>query len=136
MVQRKNIDELALRAFTQSTKKGSDNMSITQLLTKKERIIIGRRILIAQAILAGKTRYEIQNHMKISPNTFTQVKQWLESEFLDYVPSTKTATPSSCMKNKPKITRVEPFSYEAIKRKYPAHFLLFSLVEELFSIKK
>lgn len=121
---------LAIQAFTQADKGSAEETSITRLLTQKERITIGRRILIAQAILAGKTRYEINNHIQISPNTFTQIKRWLESEFPDYISAHKR----TLSETKVQKVRIEPFSYEHLKKKYPAHFLLFSLVEELFSI--
>ncbi len=134
MAYKKEIENLALKAFSKAIKENKNDTIFAQLLTRKEKMILGRRILIAQAILEGKTRYEISNHITLSPNTFTQIKQWLASEFPEYqssynVNTFKTPPP-------PRKTYAEPFTYQYIKQKYPGHFLLFSLVEELFSLQK
>lgn len=128
----KNIDKLALKALSEFSKMGNSKTSLHNLLTPKEKIQIGRRILIAQAILAGKTRYEINNHLSVSPNTFSQIRRWLESELQEYSSAHQKTAPSKLQK---KQTR-KAFSYEHMRNAYPAHFLLFSLVEELFKIKK
>lgn len=132
MESTKKINVLALKAFNQFTKTNNPNSFLNNLLTRKEQIKIGRRILITQAILAGKTRFEINNHLSVSPNTFAQIRKWLESEFKEYA-SAYTVKSKPVSKTK---TYVKPFTYEHLKQKYPAHFLLFSLVEELFKIKK
>jgi len=126
------IDALALRAFTQSTKKSDPDTTLWDLLTQSEKIQIGRRILIAQAILAGKTRFEINNHLSVSPNTYTQIRRWLESEAAAYTSAHKI---KQVVETRPK-KYVEPLTFDDLKRRYPAHFLLFSLVDELFKIKK
>ena len=130
MSSNKKIDDLALKAFHQCIRE--DVSSLGNLLTHQEKIKIGRRILIAQAIVAGKTRFEINNHLSVSPNTFRQIRKWLESEFYEYS-SAHNLTPH---KKKRAPEHTELLSYKHLKKKYPAHFLLFSLVEELFKIKK
>ncbi|MFT5849291.1 MAG: hypothetical protein ACI9H6_000092 [Patiriisocius sp.] len=130
MTTPKDSNTLALKAFNQANTNTSES-SLVNLLTTKEKIMLGRRILIAQAILEGKTRYEINNHLSVSPNTFTQIKRWLETEFTTYnsahLPK-ESPTPST-------FTPLQPLTYKHLKRAYPSHFLLFSLVEELFSLK-
>ena len=42
---------------------------IESLLTHSEKMALGRRILIAQMILASKTRMEICDTLQVSPNT-------------------------------------------------------------------
>ena len=93
--------------------------------------MIGRRILIAQAILAGKTRYEINNHLSVSPNTFTQIRRWLESELAEYHSAHATGVKEHKVK-----TLDFKSSRSYLQRNYPGHYLLFSLVEELFKLKK
>jgi uncharacterized protein YerC len=134
MEYEETITALALEAFDRAN---TERDSITQLLTKKERIQIGRRILIAQAIAAGKTRYEINNHIKISPNTFTQIKRLLESEFSEsYTSAHKEIKPTKRTSKTSMTEPVQHFTYQHLKRSYPGHFLLFSLVEELFTINR
>ncbi len=136
MESRINVDKLAMRAFKEATSVKPDAQSITNLLTEKEQIKIGRRILIAQAILAGKTRYEVNEHIQVSPNTFAQVRRWLEKEMTQYR-SAQTLKKTKYPKRNNKSKYIQPLTYEHLKRSYPAHFLLFSIIEELWkSIEK
>ncbi|MAZ30241.1 hypothetical protein CL655_03070 [bacterium] len=128
---RKDIDEIALAAFNLAVK--ADDSTIIRLLTKREKIAIGRRLIIAQAILAGKTRAEINERIKISPNTFAQINRWLETEFGDYCSAYKTAVDQRSKRHVSK--HIRPFSYEHLKKKYPAQFFIFSVVEELWKQK-
>ncbi len=126
------VNELALEAFSVTSKNIADSLLI-RLLTNKEKIALGRRLIIAEAIKAGKTRMEINERISISPNTFTQIKRWLESEQKIYT-SAKTVQDTS-RKHLPRHQQVEAFSYKDMKRRYPGHFLLFSIVEELWGEK-
>jgi len=124
------IDQLATRAYSQAL--SNTSQSVTSLLTRKEKIMLGRRILIAQAIVAGKTRSEVMALMQISPNTFTQIKQWLNSELTEYASADTTRSAIVVTTNE----SIHAFSYKHIKQRYPGHFLLFSLTEELFKLAK
>lgn len=126
------IDDLALKAFSAATKDTADSI-LTKLHTNKEKIALGRRLIIAEAIKAGKTRMEINERISISPNTFTQIKRWIDSEQKIYT-SAKTVSDVS-RKHLSRHKRVETFSYEDMKRRYPAHYLLLSIVEELWKTK-
>ncbi len=126
------VDELALKAFLLATENASDFI-VVNLLTNKEKIALGRRLIIAEAIKAGKTRMEINERISISPNTFTQIKRWIDSDQKIYT-SAKTVRDIS-RKHAQRRQRVENFSYEDMKRRYPAHHLLFSIVEELWKRK-
>ena len=101
---------------------------INKFLTKSERLVVGRRILIANLLLNGHTYFEINNRLSVSPNTITRVKTWLNSEFPDYEKILRAEAPQD---NKSQIyDRTQPFSFEHLKKKYPIHFLLFSLIEK------
>jgi uncharacterized protein YerC len=127
-----NVAELAFKAFSVASENNDDSILI-KLLTTKEKISLGRRLLIAEAIKAGKTRMEINERISISPNTFTQVKRWIDSEQKIYT-SAKTNHEVS-RKHLSRHKQVEKFSYQDMKRRYPAHFLLFAIVEELWGKK-
>ena len=126
---KRGVNEIALEAFAVATN-NSKSETITRLLTEREKIAIGRRLLIAQAILAGKTRFEINQQIGVSPNTFAQINRWLEDEFGEYASAHRTNSRQVSKKHVSK--HVRPFSYAHLKRNYPAHFLLFSLVEKLW----
>lgn len=134
MDTRNEVDALALRAFSAAvdSEKQQTPLQIGNLLTEREKVTIGRRLLIAHAILDGKTRYEISHHIHVSPNTFAQIRKWLDSEFTSYSSAYKEQPASNAQ------TKEYPqrFSYAHLKKNYPAHFLLFSLVEELFKLSK
>jgi uncharacterized protein YerC len=101
---------------------------INKFLTKSERLVVGRRILIANLLLKGHTYFEINDKLNVSPNTIARVKIWLDSEFPDYE---KILEKESSHGNKSKIyKRTEPFSLKHLKKKYPLHFLLLSLIEK------
>jgi Trp operon repressor len=122
--KKKRIEQMALHIYKQSSEQ-QNNVNLTSVLTEHEKIAIGRRLLIAQAILAGKTRRELEDTLYISPNTFAQVNQWLTNEFAEYKPVRKKTETV-----KPK--KVRPFSFEHLRRKYPMHFALFSLAKEVW----
>lgn len=127
-----NVDQLALKALSLATEDTADSILI-KLLTNKEKIALGRRLIIAEAIKSGKTRMEINERISISPNTFTQIKRWIDSDQKIY--TSVKAVHNVSRKHSSRRQRVESFSYEDIKRRYPAHHLLFSIVEELWKRK-
>lgn len=126
------VDEFALKALSLATEDTADSILI-KLLTNKEKIALGRRLIIAEAIKAGKTRMEINEQISISPNTFTQIKRWIDSDQKTYT-SVKTVHKVS-RKHLSRRQEVKTFSYEDMKRRYPGHYLLFSLVEEIWKRK-
>jgi hypothetical protein len=132
-IKKKKVDTLAEEACRHAAARMRGDApalaSVEQLLTPEERIKIGRRVLIAQAILHGKTRYEINELLSVSPNTYAQVRKWLSEELPAYTPKPQKVTSGKQAKKK---EYVVPFSYEDMKRRYPMHFLLFAAVEKLF----
>ena len=130
---KKEIDALAQKACLQAAAKiNAHSPAVTfveQFLTESEQIKIGRRLLIAQAILNGKTRYEINEQLQVSPNMHSRIRKWIQKEFPEY---NTLAMKSKKLTSQRTNSRVEPFSYADLKRKYPAHFLFFSIAESIF----
>lgn len=128
--KRKNIDLLAketcLQAAERMTGESPAKHFADQFLTEEEKVKIGRRILIAQAILQGKTRMEINEKLQVSPNTFSGIKKWLNREFTNYHP--KKTNSGEIAKEQTK-----SFTYSDLKRRYPLHFLLFTAAEKIFT---
>lgn len=124
------LDDLALAVYEKISHEPTQVQTLMSVLTRREKIAIGRRLLIAQAILGGKTRMEIQSELGISPNTFTQVNRWLRSEFVTYQAFSVTHPITSARSKRSK--HIQPFSYEHLKRSYPMHFLLFTIAEEIW----
>lgn len=114
---------------------------INELLTESERITIGRRILIAQMILAGRTQAEVSYKLNVSPNTFSRTRGWLRGQVPNYEDSLK-AYEEGVRERKTKRGQIKqrhqersvPFTFTHLRKRYPAHFLLFNLTEA--AIKK
>jgi len=66
---KKTVNNLALEAFSIAIQASTDTV-LVRLLTHKEKVALGRRLLIAEAIKSGKTRMEINERIRVSPNTF------------------------------------------------------------------
>ncbi|MEX0913075.1 MAG: helix-turn-helix domain-containing protein [Candidatus Paceibacterota bacterium] len=107
---------------------------IDNVLTEGERIVIGRRLLIAQMTLAGMSQPEIGERLSgVSPNTFGRIYKWLDKEFPGYDDALKQSKKEEQARiekrRKPHYEHVDPFSMEGLKRRYPLHFLLFNIVD-------
>lgn len=124
------ITDLALAAYAQAAGQSHTN-SLNQLLTQSEKVTIGRRVLIAQAIVAGKTRMEINEKIGVSPNTFANIRQWIESEFVEYHSTYKTCAEPTEQERRHS-TPGSPFSFDEMARRYPGHFLILSSIKKLF----
>ena len=100
---------------------------LKDLLTPSERVMLGRRILIAQMIIQGFTVDEIRARLGVGTTTIVNVRTWLEDEFPGYERAVAE------MERAYKRRGMKPLSFAWLRRKYPLHFLLFNIAEELFS---
>ncbi len=112
---------------------------IEKLLTESERNIIGRRLLISQMILAGKTQAEIRYELSVSPNTFTRTRKWLSQQLPSYNETLEEYKTKQKLTEKTKESKKTPrpdyLSLQAMRYRYPGHFLLFNIAEELLKRK-
>lgn len=100
------------------------------LLTPSESLMIVRRIAIAKMLLEGFNFDEIRKELKVGYNTINIVGRWLYSGFGGYLNEIKK------VKNKKEFQqRVPDREWQRIKKKYPAHFLLFNIIDS-FKKKK
>ncbi|MEK7093353.1 MAG: Trp family transcriptional regulator [Patescibacteria group bacterium] len=100
---------------------------LRDLLTESERIMLGRRILVARHLIAGKTYEEIGEGMRMAPGTISRIDRWLHDQFPGYETALKGLEDEF---NKRKKKRDEKYLYATsalyrLKKKYPIHFLLF-----------
>ncbi len=106
---------------------GRDGMKtfLKDLLTPSERIMLGRRIWIARLLLAGHSQREIGERLKVGPNTVSKVEQWLSDQFPGYETAITGLEKELDRRAVRRESFEDPFSFAALKRKYPLHFLLF-----------
>lgn len=76
---RKLITEELVAVIGAAPDKKALDQLLHNLLTPSEIIMIGRRILIAEALLEGKTYREIHNKLKLGMSTVLLVEKWLQS---------------------------------------------------------
>lgn len=84
-----------------------------------------RRIAIAKLLLEGWSCREISKKLKVGPNTINNVNRWLYSGFGGYINELK-----DCKTKKDLKGRIPKTEWERIKRKYPAHFLIFNALDK------
>ncbi|OGN02390.1 MAG: hypothetical protein A2655_01510 [Candidatus Yanofskybacteria bacterium RIFCSPHIGHO2_01_FULL_43_42] len=105
---------------------------LRDLLTESERIMIGRRIIIAQRLLQDQSYDQIMKEMRVGPDTIMRVHRWLEDDNGGYEKVIKNLEKvfESRFKSKDK-EYYDPLSFKGLKRRYPLHFLLFNLFDKL-----
>lgn len=105
---------------------------LRDLLTEGERIMIGRRIVIAKRLLNEEPYEQIIREMKVGGDTITRVHRWLEDDIDGYERVVKKLE-KVLESRQEKLNRayIDPFSFQGLKKRYPLHFFLFNLFDEL-----
>ena len=97
---------------------------LRDLLTESERVMLGRRVLIARKLINGEGYDSIQTELKVAPNTIRRVEQWLDDQIPGYEIAIENYEKElGERKRKSKIPRLGTLAY--LKKKYPLHFLFF-----------
>lgn len=68
------------------TIRGRDAMKLflRDLLTPSERVMLGRRLMIARRLLAGESTVKIAADLKVGRDTIWRVQKWLNDELQGY----------------------------------------------------
>lgn len=98
---------------------------LKDLLTPSERIMLGRRIWIARLLLQGHSQAYIADKLQVGPNTIWKVEKWLNGQMPGYAEAIKGLEKELKTRADNRETEQNPFSFKALKKKYPLHFLLF-----------
>lgn len=112
-----------------STVKGRAAMKLflRDLLTESERIMLGRRLIIARRLIAGESERTIQKQLRVGRDTIWRVRRWL----LDQLPGYEQAIKEMEKEFEGRQKRYEEKKLYAtstlyrLKKKYPLYFLLF-----------
>jgi len=102
----------------------SVKLFLRDLLTPSERIMLGRRVIIARLLLAGESYDEISRRLKVGQTTISRVQRWLEDQFPGYEQAIREMEKEFDRRAQKQVAR-QPLSYAWLKRKYPIHFLFF-----------
>jgi len=98
---------------------------LKDLLTASERIMLGRRIWIARLLLEGHSQAYIGEKLQVGPNTIWKIEKWLDGQMPGYANAIKGLEKEMKVRADKREISKNPFSFKALKKKYPLHFLLF-----------
>ena len=98
---------------------------LRDLLTENERIMLGRRILIARALLSGATHDQIVERYGVGKDTIGKISHWLDDQLPGYETVLAKLEQVYTARAEKRYIAANPFSFAALKKKYPLHFLLF-----------
>lgn len=96
---------------------------LRDLLTESERIMLGRRILIARLLLQDETRDSIRQRTGAGYQTIERVRHWLQDQMPGYETAIAAMEEEFGRRDfKKKYATSMLFRF---KKRYPLHFLLF-----------
>jgi uncharacterized protein YerC len=98
---------------------------LKELLTVSERVMLGRRILIARMLLSGATYEDVGKKLRVGRTTVGKVERWLQDQLPGYERAVRGLNQEMKKREQNAKARREPFSFTALKKKYKLHFLLF-----------
>jgi uncharacterized protein YerC len=96
---------------------------LRDLLTPSERIMLGRRIMIARMLLAGISDEEISERLKVARSTIWRIQKWLQDQFPGFESAIRDMEKEFDSRKGERMTNLSMCS--KLKRKYPLHFLFF-----------
>jgi len=124
--EQEKIETLDALYTAAGTIQGRDTMKLflRDLLTESERIMLGRRILIARALIDGHSYPDIAETMRVGFDTIRRVDRWLEDQVSGYEKAIQGLKKVHQKRLNNKINTQSPL-YQ-LKKKYPLHFILFA----------
>jgi uncharacterized protein YerC len=119
-------------AASRTDKTNTTTEFLRGLLTETEQLQLGRRLLIAQRLLEGVSWSHIRTKINVSPSTINLVQMWLKQSLPNYETVLKDQLKRTSTINNTKAPRqrYDRFSWEALRHKYPDHFLLWNLLAD------
>lgn len=106
---------------------------LRDLLTPSERVMLGRRIIIARMLLAGVPYEDIARRMRVGHATVGRVHRWLHDQLPGYEQAIKGMEEEFKKRREKKLYATN--ALYRLKKKYPLHFLLFPVPKGNFDNK-
>lgn len=115
---------------------------LKNLLTVSERVMLGRRILIARSLLSGEQYTDIMENMKVGSDTIARVEKWMMERSSGYE-NAITKMREEMRNRERKVQLAKLYSdhsaaggFARLKKKYPLHFLFFPLPKKYKDLYK
>ena len=123
--EQQRIETLDALYTAASSVRGREGMKLflRDLLTPSERVMLGRRILVARHLLAGRKYDDIATHLGIGTDTIWRVHRWLHDQLPGYEQAIQGLEKEFEKREFKKLYATSAMF--RLKKKYPAHFLLF-----------
>jgi uncharacterized protein YerC len=96
---------------------------LRDLLTPSERVMLGRRVIIARMLINGTSYDSIGKRLRVGKATIGRIHRWLKDQFPGFENAIKEMEKE--FDKRARKAPMEVFSYAWLKRRYPLHFLLF-----------
>ncbi len=100
---------------------------LRDLLTESERVMLGRRIIIARKLLAGESHRDIERQLRVGRDTVWRVQKWLSDQLPGYEKAIQRLE-KELRKRQKRHENKKLYATSALyrlKKKYPLYFLLF-----------
>jgi uncharacterized protein YerC len=129
LTDKQRIETLDALYTAAGTVRGREAMKLflRDLLTESERIMLGRRILIARKLIGGTIYDDIASELRVGHDTIYRVHRWLYDQFPGYERVIKDME-QEFKKRQEKWEDKKLYATSMLyrlKKKYPLHFLLF-----------
>ena len=98
---------------------------LRDLLTPSERIMLGRRVIIARLLIMRVSYEEITQRLRVGNATIGRVHRWLKDQFPGFEKAIKGMEEEFERRNERKLYATS--ALYRLKKKYPLHFLLFPM---------
>ena len=121
----KTLDTLYTAAGTVHGREGM-KLFLRDLLTESERIMMGRRLIIARKLINGDTYNSIALGLKVGHDTIGRVQRWLDDTFPGFEKAVAEMEKEFAKRDK-KHTEKKLYATSALfrlKKKYPLYYLL------------
>ena len=107
-----------------SAVKGRDSVKLflRDLLTSSERIMLGRRIIIARMLIADVSHDEIMRRLRVGKGTVRRVHHWLHDQFPGFEKAIAEMEKEYASRSRRSTRGLEPLSAVWMKRRYPLMF--------------
>jgi uncharacterized protein YerC len=95
---------------------------LRDLLTESERIMLGRRVIIAKQLLQGASYRDLNKSLGVGPDTVYRVQQWLHDQLPGYEQAIAGLEKEFDRRRERKLYAQS--ALYRLKKKYPLYFLL------------
>ena len=126
-IKKEEIDEcidVLCKKIVSFKNKDEAKVFILGFLTEKERLSIGRRIIVAKNLLNNKSYTRITDELGVGMDTIANVRRWISEGIYKIKPRRSSGHFYNFRDSNQDL-------WSQLKKKYPSHFLILNIIDEL-----